>query len=90
MYPESLMTSRKLTSGFDYCSCYYLRMAVMHLSTKFGENIFIRSGNIDIFFRNSIWRSVSMLDLRVVNLARFAMMLACILSSVQNLIRIIA
>jgi len=27
-----LMTSRELTSGFDFWSCGYLRMVVMHLS----------------------------------------------------------
>jgi len=46
---ESAMTSRELTSGFDQ-----LHMAVMHLSTKFGANIFLQSGNIDICL-NSIW-----------------------------------
>jgi len=42
------MTSRKLTSGFDFWSHGHLRMAVMHLSIKFGENIFIQCGVIDI------------------------------------------
>ena len=54
MSAESLMTSRELTSGFDLCSSNYFHMAVMHLSTKFDGNIFIQSGNIDIF-RDSIW-----------------------------------
>jgi len=40
------MTSRELTSGFDFC---HLRMAVMHLPIKFGADIFIQSGVIDIF-----------------------------------------
>jgi len=31
-----LMTSRELISGFDFWSCVHLRMAVMHLPTKFG------------------------------------------------------
>jgi len=43
------MTSRKLTSGFDYLSHGHLRMAVMHLHIKFGADIFIQSGVIDIF-----------------------------------------
>jgi len=30
------MTSRELTSGFDFWSCGHLRIAVMHLSIKFG------------------------------------------------------
>ena len=43
------MTSRKLTSGFDYLSCGHLRIAVMHFNIKFGADIFIQSGVIDIF-----------------------------------------
>jgi len=43
------MTSRELTSGFDFWSRGYLRMAVMHLPIKFGADIFIHSAVIDIF-----------------------------------------
>ena len=43
------MTSRELNSGFDYLSRGHLRMAVMHLSIKFGADIFIQCGVIDIF-----------------------------------------
>ena len=43
------MTSRELTSGFDYLSRGHLRMAVMHLHIKYGTDIFIQSGVIDIF-----------------------------------------
>jgi len=39
----------RLTSGFDFWSHGHLRMAVMHLPIKFGGNIFIQSGVIDIF-----------------------------------------
>jgi len=49
------MTSRELISGFDFWSRGHLRMAVMHLPIKFGADIFIQSGVIDIF-RNSRWR----------------------------------
>ena len=42
------MTSRELTSGFDFWSRGHLRMAVMHLSIKFGAYIFIQCGVIDI------------------------------------------
>jgi len=42
------MTSRKLTSGFDFWSRGHLRMAMMHLPMKFGTDIFIQSGVIDI------------------------------------------
>ena len=43
------MTTRELTSGFDFRSCCHLRIAVMHLPVKFGADIFIQSGVIDIF-----------------------------------------
>jgi len=43
------MTSRQLTSGFDFWSRFHLRMAVMHILVKFGADIFIQSGVIDIF-----------------------------------------
>ena len=43
------MTSRELTSGFDFWSRGHLRMALMHLAIKFGVDIYIQSGVIDIF-----------------------------------------
>jgi len=43
------MTSRELTSGFDFWSRGHLRMAVMRLPVKFGADIFIQCGVIDIF-----------------------------------------
>jgi len=43
------MTSRELTSGFNFWSRGHLRMAVVHLPIKFGAVIFIQSGVIDIF-----------------------------------------
>ena len=42
------MTSRELTSGFDFWSRDHMRMAVMHLSVKFGADIFIQCGGIAI------------------------------------------
>ena len=42
------MTSRELTSGFDFWSRGHLRMAVMHLPVKFGADIFIQCGVVDI------------------------------------------
>ena len=44
-----LITSRELTSGFDFWSRGHLCMAVMHLPMKFGADIFIQSGIIDNF-----------------------------------------
>jgi len=43
------MTSRELTSGFDFWSRGHLCMAVMRLPMKFSAYIFIQSGVIDIF-----------------------------------------
>ena len=43
------MMSPEFTSGFDFWSRGHLRMAVMHLPVKFGADIFIQSGVIDIF-----------------------------------------
>jgi len=43
------MTSRKLTSGFEFWSRCHLRMAEMHLLIKFGADIFTQSAVIDIF-----------------------------------------
>jgi len=43
------MTSRKLTSGFDFWSRGHFRMAVVHLPIKYSVDIFIQSEVIDIF-----------------------------------------
>ena len=49
---DHIMTSRELTSGFDFWSRCHLRMAVTYLFIKFGVYIFIQSEVIGIFFRN--------------------------------------
>ena len=54
------MTSRELTPGFKFWSRGHMRMAVMHLHVKFGADIFIQSGVIDIF---SEFQDVAILDL---------------------------
>jgi len=43
------MTSRELTSSFDFWSRGHLRMAMMHLPINFDADIFIQPGVIDIF-----------------------------------------
>jgi len=48
------MTSRELTSGFDFWSRGHLCMAVMHLPMKSDADIFIQSGVIDIFWKLKI------------------------------------
>jgi len=44
-----LMTSYELTFGFNFWSPGHLCMASVHLFMKFGADIFIQSGVIDIF-----------------------------------------
>jgi len=56
------MTSRELTSGFDFWSLGHLRMAVMHLSIKFGADTFIQCGVIDILPKLKM-AAVAILDL---------------------------
>jgi len=53
-----LMTSRELTSGG------HLRIAVMHFSIKFGADIFIQPGVIDIFLKVKI-AAAAILDFQV-------------------------
>ena len=48
-FRRSFDESRELTSGLDFWSRGHLRMAIMHLPVKFGADIFIQSGVIDIF-----------------------------------------
>jgi len=49
------MTSRELTSGFDFWSRGHLRMAVVDLSIKFCADI-LSSPELLTFFRNRRWR----------------------------------
>jgi len=42
------MTSRELTSGFDFWSAGHLRMAAVHLPIKVGVDICMQSRVIDI------------------------------------------
>jgi len=52
----------KKTSVFDFWSRGHLRMAVLHLRIKYGTDIFIQSGVIDIFPKLKMAAS-AMLDL---------------------------
>jgi len=58
------MTSRELTSGFDFWSRGHLRMAVKHVPIKFGTDIFIQSRVIDIFPKLMI-AAAAILDFQV-------------------------
>ena len=64
------MTSRELTSGFDFYSRGHLRMAVMHLYIKFGADIFIQSGVIDNFPKFKM-AAAAILDFQVMRIWPF-------------------
>jgi len=57
------MTSRELTSGFDFCSRGHLRMAVVHLPIEFGADIFIKCGVIDDILPKLKMAAAAILDL---------------------------
>ena len=57
-----LMTSRELTSGFNFWSRGHLCMALVRLPVKFGADIFIQSGVIDIFFQKFKMAAAAILD----------------------------
>jgi len=52
------MTSRELTSGFDFWSRGHLRMAMMHLPIKFGADINIYCRYIAIIYIADIQSAV--------------------------------
>jgi len=56
------MTSRELTSGFDFWSRAHVCIAVLHLPTIFRADIFIHSGVIGIFPKLQI-AAAAILDL---------------------------
>ena len=64
------MTSRELTSGFDFWSRGHLRMAVTHLHIKFGADIFIQSRVIDIFTKLKM-AAAAILDFQVMRIWPF-------------------
>jgi len=57
------ITSRELTSGFDFWSRGHLRMAVMNLPIQFGADIFIQSG-VDILSKFKM-AAAAILDFQV-------------------------
>jgi len=64
------MTSRELTSGFDFWSRGHLCMAVMHLHIKFGAYIFIQSRVIDILSKLKM-AAAAILDFQVMRIWPF-------------------
>ena len=79
-----LMTSHELTSGFDFWSCWRLRMAVMHLSLKFGAYLypgrsywyfFLKLRCVDLsnqcIYFNSVWYRTQIPHCRHTRIAKF-------------------
>jgi len=58
------MTSRELTSGFDFWSRGHLRMAVVHLHIKFSADIFIQSG-VTLIFPKFKMAAAAILDFQI-------------------------
>ena len=86
------MTSRELTSGFDFWSRGHMRMAEMHLHIKFGADIFIQSGVIDIFpnFFYSRWRPPPSWIFRLCEFGYSGVLTVWYLCSVPNGVKIYA
>jgi len=63
-------------------------MAVMHLLIKFGADIFIQSGVIDIFFRNSRWWQPPSWIFRLCEFGHSGVLIVWYFSSVPNLVQI--
>jgi len=82
-----LMTSRELTSGFDFWSCDHHRMAVVNLSSKFGADIFIQSGDVDTF-RNSRYQLLLSCIFKLCELGTFHMLEIWCSSCELNLVQI--
>ena len=83
------MTSRELTSGFDFWSRGHLRMAVKHLPVKFGADIFIQSGVIDIFPKFKM-AAAAILVFRLCEFGYSGVLTVWYLCSVPNWVKIYA
>ena len=55
---------QNIRNGSDFWSRGHLRMAVMHLPGKFGADIFIQSGVIDIFPKSKMG-AAALLDFQI-------------------------
>ena len=83
------MTSRELTSGFDFWSRGHLRMAVMHFPVKFGADVFIQSGVIDMFPKLKM-AAAAILDFQVMRIWPLDVLIVWHLCSVPNWVKIYA
>jgi len=58
------MTSRELTTGFDFWSCGHFCMAMTHLPTNFSAKVYIQSRVIDIIPKSKM-AAAAILDFQV-------------------------
>ena len=84
------MTSRELTSGFDFWSRGHLRMAVMHLHIKYGIQISLSSPELLTFSRNSRWRPPPSWIFRLCKFGYSCVLTVWYLCSVPNGVKIYA
>jgi len=82
------MTSRELTSGFDFWSRGHLRMAVMHLPVNLVQ--ISLCPELLTFFRNSRWRRPPSWIFRLCEIGYLDVLTVWYLCSVPNLVKIYA
>ena len=82
-----LMTSRELTSGFDFWSAGHLRMAVVHIPINVSPDICIQSRVIDIFPKFKM-AAAAILDFQFMWIWPFRRVDRWYLCSVPNLVQI--
>ena len=83
-----LMTFRELTSGFDFWSAGHLRMAVVHLTIKFGIDIYISSPELLTFLWNSRWRPLPSWIFSLYKFGHCGVLIVWYLCSVPYLVQI--
>ena len=82
------MTSRELTSGFEFWSRGYLRIAVVHLPIYFFFKISLSSPKLLTFFRNSRWRPSPSWIFSLYEFGHSSVLVVWYLCCVPNLVQI--
>jgi len=83
-----LMTSRELTSGFDFWSRGHLRMPVVHLPNIIWCKISLSSPKLLTFFWNSRWRPPPSWIFSLCEFGHSGVLIVWYLCSVPNLVKI--
>jgi len=84
------MTSRELTSGFDFWSDGHLRMAVVHLPINFDVDICIQSRVIDISLKFKMAAAATLDSHFFYEFGHSGVLIVWYLCSVPNLVQISA